>query len=54
MRGVDKYKVVACVVCGETDYADTMDRIDGKPYCNICDDEAFDKLFDKLVEAKEE
>ena len=27
-----------CTRCGESDYRDSMNFYDGKPYCNICSD----------------
>ena len=41
-------KIVACSVCGETDYADYMDTIDGKLYCQGCAENLESEIMDEL------
>jgi len=41
-------KIVACSVCGETDYADYMDTIDGKLYCQGCAENFETEIMDEL------
>jgi len=41
-------KIVACSICGETDYADYMDTIDGKLYCQGCAEKLENDIMDKL------
>ena len=44
-------KILKCSVCGESDYGDYMDTIDGKIYyCRSCSEELEDRAFIALCD----
>ena len=43
-------KILKCSVCGEMDYGDYMDTIDGKIYCRLCSEKLEDRAFIALCD----
>lgn len=45
-----KTLIKPCHACGESDYTENMNRIDGKYYCQSCGNEILDKIENDLIE----